>query len=48
MWMSISASNGRESAALYIARVETMMTDDQIVKTKELARECVAKSYIDC
>jgi len=48
MWMSISASNGLEDAALYIAKVATMMTSDQIVKAKELARECVAKNYKDC
>jgi TPR repeat protein len=48
MWMSISASNGRESAAPYIAKVETMMTGDQIVKAKKLARECVKKNYKDC
>jgi len=48
MWMSISASNGLEDAALYIAKVETMMTSDQIVKAKELARECAAKNYKDC
>jgi hypothetical protein len=25
-----------------------MMTSDQIVKAKELARKCVAKNYKDC
>jgi TPR repeat protein len=48
MWLSISASNGRESAALHLAKVETTMTGDQIVKAKELARECVTKNYKDC
>ena len=48
MWFSISESNGRENATLYIAKVETKMTGDQIVKAKELVRECVAKNYQDC
>ena len=48
MWLSISESNGRESEVLYIAKVETMMTGDQIVKAKERARGCVAKNYKDC
>ena len=48
MWLSISESNGRESEELYIDKVETMMTGDQIVIAKKLARECVAKNYKDC
>lgn len=48
MWLSIAASNAPESAALYLAKVETMMASDQIVKAKELARKCVAKNYKYC
>ena len=48
MWANISASNGHEDAVRLRDFVEESMTPANISQAQKLARECVAKNYIDC
>jgi TPR repeat protein len=48
MWANIAASTGDENAISNRDFVASRMTPAQIVEVQTLARECVAKNYIDC
>ena len=48
MWYNISASQGVEDAKWGRDYVAHRMTTADISKAQELARQCVAKTYIDC
>ena len=48
MWGNISASNGSENGGKLRDRMANKMTSADISKAQNLARECVAKNYIDC
>jgi hypothetical protein len=48
MWWDIAASLEYEDAVAYRAKVEKLMSPDDLSKAQELARECVAKNYQGC
>ncbi len=48
MWWSIAVSSGNRDAVINKDIVSQAMTPTQIEKAKELARECVKKSYKRC
>jgi hypothetical protein len=48
MWWNIAASNGIEQGGKSRDKVAKEMTDSQIEKAQELARECVRKEYKGC
>ncbi len=47
MWWVIAASQGHSSAKLNLT-FSTDMTTAEILRARDLARECVAKNYKDC
>ena len=48
VWLSIAAAGGNEYAKANRKAVEKVMWPSQIVKAKEMARECEAKNYKGC
>jgi TPR repeat protein len=48
MWWDIAASLKYEDAVAYRAKIEKLMTPEDLSKARELARECVAKNYQGC
>ena len=48
MWLNIGASNGNAIAAKARDYATTLMTESQISKAQQLARECVARNYKGC
>ena len=48
LWLSIAAAGGNENAKANRKAVEKVMWPSQIVKAKEMARECEAKNYKGC
>ena len=48
MWWNIAASSGHSKATKNRTIVEEIMTNADISKAQELARECVNKNYKDC
>jgi TPR repeat protein len=48
MWLNISASQGHRNALVNHDIVEKEMTPSELLKARELARECVAKNYKNC
>ena len=48
MWLDIAASQGHQWAKKSRDSIEVIMTQADILKAQELARECAAKDYKDC
>jgi TPR repeat protein len=48
MWYSIAAANHHEIAIEWRDDLFGMMTDDDVVRAKEMARECIGSNYQSC
>ena len=48
MWSSFAISNGNESGAIMQGSAAKNMTQSQLDKAQDLARECVRKKYKGC
>ena len=48
MWFSLAAGENHEMAKENLARLEALLTEEEIRKAKGLSRECLEKGYIDC
>ena len=48
MWWNISASQDNKAAGYIRDRLQKKMTATQVEKAQDLARECLARNYMDC